>query len=70
MVVEEVVSNLVGEVGRIALWLQAIGLIVVIWIGVQIINLILNRKKRKAIYRVEERLVRLERKIDKVLKKK
>ena len=58
------------EVGRIANWIQAIGFLVVIWFVIQIIFLILNRKKKKALYKIREDLERIEKKLDRVLKKK
>jgi len=77
MVVEEVVnvstsalSGIVSSVGRIGLWLQALGVVVILWIIFQIVTLIMNRKKRKAIYRIEEKLDLLNKKLDRILNKK
>ncbi len=70
MVVEEVASNLLIELGKIGLWVQAIGLVITLWIVFQLIALIVNRKKRKALYRIEERLTRIEKKIDGIVKKR
>lgn len=65
----EVVAELISKVGGIVLWLQAIGVIVLLWIIFQIINLIVNRKKRKAIYKIREDVLRIEKKIDRIEKK-
>ena len=63
-----ILSNLVLEVGQIGLWIQGIGLIIILWLVFQIVALIVNRKRRKALYRIEEKLQRVEKKLDKVLK--
>ena len=80
MVVEQVVEGVVNntgvigdvviEIGRVANWVQAIGFIIVLWIVFQIISLIVNRKKRKALYMIRDDLKRIEGKLDRVLKKK
>lgn len=64
----ETATELVTQLGQIGLWLQAIGLIVVIWIIVQIINWILNRKRMKQVYEIREDMIRIEKKIDKIAK--
>jgi hypothetical protein len=72
MVVEnltEIPTEIFFEIGRIILWLQAIGVVVIVWIIFELIALIVNRKKRKAIYSIKNDLVRIEKKIDKILKK-
>ncbi|MBI2449770.1 hypothetical protein HYV49_05750 [Candidatus Pacearchaeota archaeon] len=70
MAVEDVVSNLALEVGRVGLWIQAIGLVVILWIIFEIIVLINNRIKRKRLYAIEDRLERIEKKLDKFTKSK
>ena len=66
----EVISDLAAKVGTLGRWLQAIGLIVVLWILMQIINGVLNRKKSKALKAIKADLERIERKVDKLGKKK
>ncbi len=61
--------GLVGELGQIALWLQAVGAIVVLWIIFELIILYFNRKRMKEIYQIKEDMRRIERKIDNILKK-
>jgi len=74
-VVEEVVNNsgVVGdvliEVGKVASWVEAIGFLIVLWIVFQVVGLIVNRKKRKALYMIRDDLKRIEGKLDRVLKK-
>lgn len=76
MVVEEavnmsdVVTGLVVEVGKIGLWLQTLGIIIVLWIAFQIWNFIINRKRIKLIEKMEKKVDRIEEKIDKLLGKK
>ncbi|HIG94401.1 MAG: hypothetical protein QT05_C0028G0009 [archaeon GW2011_AR13] len=73
MVVGEVVDlsgSILLELGKIGLWLQTLGVIILFWLIVQIITLIMNRKKRKAIYSMKEDLVRIEKKLDKLCRKK
>jgi len=65
-----VLTDVVLEVGRIALWMQTLGILIILWIIFQIITLIVNRKKRKALYALQEDMKRIERKLDKVLKKR
>jgi hypothetical protein len=66
----EVATEAVVELGKIGKWLEAIGLVVIIWLVFQVIVLIVNRKNRKRIYRMEQGLHRIEGKLDKVLSKK
>ena len=72
MVGEEVITTTTDfalELGKIGKWLQAIGIIVIIWLIVQIINFILHRKKLKSLNKIQEDLARLEKKVDKIKKK-
>ena len=70
-------AQLILSLGQIGLWIQGIGLVVILWIIIQAITLFLNRRKRKAIYNIKEdvellklQLNRLEKKIDKLSKKR
>lgn len=66
-------SDLITQLGEIGLWLQAIGVVVIIWVIIQIINFFFNRKKKKYLESIERRLKRIEEKIDnlpKSIKKK
>lgn len=62
---EEIVLAL-GEVG---LWVQAVGLVVVLWIIIQSITLYFNRKRKLLLEEINKRLKHLENKIDKIGKK-
>jgi cell division protein FtsX len=62
-------SDVFLELGKIGNWIQAVGIIVILWIIFQIIILINNRIRRKKLYSIEERLESIEKKIDKISKK-
>ncbi len=77
MVVEEVantsldvLAGTVLELGKIGKWLQALGVIIVLWLVFQIFNFVINRKRIKLIEEMEKRVDRIEKKIDKILKKR
>ena len=57
-------ASLVLELGKIGRWIQAVGLVVIIWIIVQAITLFFNRKRRKTLYKIRDDLERIEAKID------
>ncbi len=64
-----VLYEAVGELSKTLRWLEAVGVVVLLWLVFQTINLIINRKKRKAIYSIKEDVKRIEKKLDKVLRK-
>ena len=73
MVVEAAISStseLVLELGKIGKWIQAVGLVVIIWISIQIYYFFLNKKRMNFLKEMETNLERLEKKIDKLSKKK
>jgi len=78
MVVDEVVNvtsntllgDLVVELGKFGLLLQTLGIVIILWIAFQIIALIINRKNRERIKKIESNLNNIEKKLDRVLKKK
>jgi hypothetical protein len=72
MVVGEVVnvsSGLVLEVGKLALWAKAAGIAVLLWVLFEAIALYLNWKRWKSIGKIMEDMKRLERKLDRAIKK-
>jgi len=72
MVVEEVtdvLADVVLQIGQIALWLQALGIVVLVWIIFQAINLFINKKRINQILEIRGDVKRIENKIDKILKK-
>lgn len=66
--ISEFPVGLIGEIGQIALWLQAVGVVVVLWIVFQIVILYFNHKRMKEVYQIKEDMKRIERKIDNILK--
>lgn len=65
-----VIEDIVLQLGQIGLWVQAVGLIVILWIIFQGITLYYNRKRRLILEHIEQRLKRVERKIDLIIKSK
>jgi hypothetical protein len=61
---------MIGEIGKIGLWLQALGVVVLAWILFQLVALWFNRKRMKEIHLIKQDMVRIERKIDALLKKR
>ena len=73
MVVEELIevpASLIVFLGRVGLWLSAVGVIVVIWLIFQIVNFIINRKRMKEIYHIKKEMDKLDKKLDLLLKRK
>ncbi|MEK6909015.1 MAG: hypothetical protein AABX23_03110 [Nanoarchaeota archaeon] len=64
-----VIDDVVLQLGQIGLWVQAVGLLVIIWIIVQTITLYYNRKRRLLLEEINKRLKRLETKVDKITDK-
>ncbi len=54
------------ELGKLGRWVQAVGLIVIIWIIIQIVNYYFNRKRMRAIEEFQKDINRIEEKIDKL----
>ena len=63
-------GSIITEIGSIALWLQTLGIIVVLWIIFEIIAFWFNRKRMQEVYKIKHDMKRIERKIDKILKQK
>lgn len=76
MVVEEVIgtsaevlAGVVLQVGKIALWLQALGIVILVWIIFQAINIYLNKKRMDSLMEIKKDVYRIENKINRILKK-
>ena len=65
VVLEEVLLKL----GSVGLWVQAVGLLVIIWIIVESITLYYNRRRRLLLEEINTRLKVVEKKIDLMSKK-
>jgi len=77
MVGDDIINNTAGglesiltSVGNLALWMQTIGLVVVLWILFEIAIIVFQVKRKRSLKHINERLINLERKIDKLIKKK
>ncbi len=73
MVVNEVVNASIGAIeqaGQVALWLQALGIVIVLWIVFQIIVVWLNYRRWNAVKRIMDDVLRIEKKIDRMLTKR
>ena len=63
------IPALIEMLGKVGLWLQAIGIIVVLWIIFQSIALYFNRKRMKEIYAIKNDMKRIEDKINRILRR-
>ncbi len=63
-------ARILGSVGQIGLWLQALGVIVILWIIFEIVSVTYNHRRMKEVYKIKEDMVRIESKIDNLLNKK
>jgi hypothetical protein len=52
----EITTEILETIGKLGLYLQAIGAIVIIWLGFLIGSFIQNRKTKKKVYKIEEDL--------------
>lgn len=64
------IEDVAIQFGKFGKWLQAIGLIIILWVAFQIISLWINRGSKKEIVKLREDVKRIEGKIDKLAKKK
>ena len=63
-------ESIAQDIGELGLWIQAIGLIVILWIVFQVINLIINIKRGVYLRRMKKDIMRIEEKVDKLGRKK
>jgi len=64
------VADLITQVTMIGRWVQALGLLAVLWVLFYIISWYSNRKQNKKINKIKSDIERIEQKIDKLTKKK
>ena len=62
--------DIVSQVGTLALWLQALGGIVILWIIFQGFGFYYNLRRFKKVESIQEDMKRMEKKLDKLLVKK
>ena len=65
----DIAVNLLSEVGKIGLYIQALGLFVILWIGFQIYALHNAVQKKQTLSDIKDDIQRVERKVDKLIKK-
>jgi len=63
-----VIEDVVIGLGQVGLWVQAVGLLVIIWIIIQGITMYFNRKRRLLLMEINNRLKNVERKLAKIRK--
>ncbi len=63
-------TRILSNVGQIGLWLQALGVIVILWIVFEVVALAYHRKRMKEVYKIKEDMIRIEGKIDRLLQRK
>jgi len=61
-------EELAGPISSFALWLQALGIVIIVWLLIQFINWLINHKRLKTLYSIKDDIIRIEEKLDKVLK--
>lgn len=66
----EYMPQLILELGKLGKWLQAIGAIILLWLVFQVVNLIINIKRKNHLKRMGEDIKRLEKKVDNLLRKR
>jgi biopolymer transport protein ExbB/TolQ len=76
MVVEEVVNvslglvpGVVGELGRVVLWLQAIGVLLLLWIIFQLVMLWINYRRLSKLKELNHKLDSFEKHFNKMYRK-
>ena len=73
MVVDPITSlsgNLLLQLGHLGLWLQALGVALILSILFDIVSFVINRKRIKEIHLIKQDIERIEDKIDKIISKK
>lgn len=63
----EMPKELVIQLGQIGLWLQTLGIIILVWVIAQLVSLWLNRRRLKEIDAIRKDMERIESKIDKLV---
>ena len=65
----ELLNGAISEVGKLGLWMQAVGLLVVFWLAFQIVLIVQNYVKRKLLRSIELKIDNLGKKVDRLSKK-
>ena len=64
----DLIPQLSTEIGKLATWIQALGIVVIFWVIFNIILIILNLKKKKLLKNIQSDIKRLEKKFDRLSK--
>jgi len=64
----ELMPEILFEIGELATWLQAIGVVILLWIIFNVVYLLISLKKNKYLKQIQKDIKRLERKINKLSK--
>ncbi len=62
-------AELIAKIGSLGNWIQAIGLVIILGVIFQIVNIIINIKRKNALNEFKKDIARVEKKIDKIEKK-
>ena len=62
--------KILSQLGYVALWLQALGVILIIWLVAESFGFYYNRKRMQEVYKIKEDMKRIEGKIDKLISRK
>ena len=62
-------ENFIIEIGKIGSLLEALGIVVILWLIFEITAFIINRKRMKEVYKIKEDMLRIEKKLDRILKR-
>lgn len=66
----EASKDLISDLGRIGLWMQTLGIVIILWMIFEFIAFLMNRKRLAEVYRIKQDMARIEGKIDEILQKK
>lgn len=62
--------EILSKIGYVALWLQALGIILILWIVAEAFAFYYNRRRLKEVYAIRDDMKRIEGKIDRILGRK
>lgn len=60
------IEEIVVALGQVGLWIQAVGLLIILWMIIQGITMYFNRKRRLLLEEINARLKRVENKLNKI----
>ena len=63
-------EGIIESIGEIGLWIQAIGLLVIIWLVFQVVNIIVNIKRGIYLRTMKKKIDVIEKKVDSLVRKR